>query len=132
MSAKYLLDTCAFLKAVMDEGKGLGKQARRVLLNSENHCLLSTVSMAEMGILASVGRLKMSPIALRQLTEDLDVMVIPYRPDHALRYFSLPPIEETHRDPHDRMIIATALVEQVPILTSDDEFSKYPGLKVIW
>jgi PIN domain nuclease of toxin-antitoxin system len=132
MSRAYLLDTCAFLKAVTDEGKHLGREARRLILNGSNHCLLSAVSIAEMGILSSIGRLKLSPVALRQLIEDLDVMVIPYRADHALRYFSLPPPEETHRDPHDRMLIATALTEQVPILTSDTEFKKYAGLKVIW
>ncbi len=132
MSRAYLLDTCAFLKAVTDEGTGLGWEARRLILSPSNHCLLSAVSVAEMGILTSVGRLKMSTGALRQLLEDLDVTVLPYQTNHALRYFALPSIEETHRDPHDRMIIATALVEQIPILTSDAEFTKYTGLKVIW
>lgn len=132
MSGTYLLDTCAFLKAATNEGKELGQQARKLLLNASNHCLLSSVSIAEMGILNSVGRLKLSPVALRQLIEDLDVMVIPYRADHGMRYFSLPPPEQTHSDPHDRMIIATALVEQIPILTSDAEFKRYSGLKVIW
>lgn len=132
MSRTYLLDTCAFLKAVTDEGKDLGRDGRRVILNSSNSCLLSPVSIAEMGILASVGRLKMSALALKQLMDDLDVTIIPYRIEHALRYFSLPSIEETHRDPHDRMIIATALVEQIPIITSDQYFHKYPGLKVVW
>ena len=132
MSRTYLLDTCAFLKAVTNEGKDLGREARRLILNSSNHCLLSTVSIAEMGILESVGRLRISATALRQLAEDLDVMILPYQANHALRYFSLPPPEETHRDPHDRMLIATALTEQIPILTSDVEFKKYSGLKVIW
>ena len=132
MSRAYLLDTCAFLKAATDEGKGLGREARRLILNASNQCLFSAVSIAEMGILTSVGRLKMPAEALRQLMEDLDVMVLPYGANHALRYFSLPGTEETHRDPHDRMIIATALAEQIPILTSDTEFTKYPGLKVIW
>lgn len=59
-------------------------------------------------------------------------MVIPHRADHAIHYFSLPPPEVTHRDPHDRMIIATALLEKIPIPTSDAEFKKYSGLKVIW
>ena len=59
-------------------------------------------------------------------------MILPYQPNHALRYFSLPTPAETHRDPHDRMLIATALTEQLPILTSDVEFRKYAGLKVVW
>ncbi len=35
--------------------------------------------------------------------------------------------------PFDRMILATALVEDLPIITSDEKFSWYPGLiKVEW
>jgi PIN domain nuclease of toxin-antitoxin system len=37
-----------------------------------------------------------------------------------------------HRDPFDRMIIATALVEGVPSISGDRQFARYKGLQVIW
>lgn len=60
---------------------------------------------------------------------DLEVILFPFEPRHALRMFSLP---QHHRDPFDRMILATALVEKLPIITGDRIFHRYPGIKVIW
>jgi PIN domain nuclease of toxin-antitoxin system len=37
-----------------------------------------------------------------------------------------------HGDPFDRQIIAQALVEEIPIVTADEAFRLYHGLKVIW
>jgi PIN domain nuclease of toxin-antitoxin system len=37
-----------------------------------------------------------------------------------------------HGDPFDRMLIATALAEDIAIVARDREFRKYKGLRVIW
>jgi PIN domain nuclease of toxin-antitoxin system len=37
-----------------------------------------------------------------------------------------------HGDPFDRQIIAQALSEKIPIMTSDEKFSLYKGLRVVW
>ena len=37
-----------------------------------------------------------------------------------------------HSDPFDRQIIAQALAESIPIVTSDEKFRLYKGLAVIW
>lgn len=55
--------------------------------------------------------------------------ILPFTLQHAYRLFSLP---LHHRDPFDRMLIATALVEDIPLAGSDKEFKKYRGLRVIW
>lgn len=55
--------------------------------------------------------------------------IIPFRGQHAERYFTLPLGDQ--RDPIDRMIIATALAEEIPVLTSDRRFKSYRGLEVI-
>jgi PIN domain nuclease of toxin-antitoxin system len=47
---------------------------------------------------------------------------------HALHVYNLP---HNHRDPFDRMIIAQAQVEDIPILTMDPQIEKYE-IKVIW
>jgi len=47
---------------------------------------------------------------------------------HALHVYSLPPY---HRDPFDRLIIAQAQLEKLPILTSDAQIARYP-VEVIW
>jgi PIN domain nuclease of toxin-antitoxin system len=41
---------------------------------------------------------------------------------HALRVAALPP---HHRDPFDRLLVAQAQIEDVPILTADSVFARY-------
>jgi PIN domain nuclease of toxin-antitoxin system len=53
----------------------------------------------------------------------------PLRKHHADRLFELPP---HHKDPFDRMIIATALSDDLMVISRDAQFRKYKGLKVIW
>jgi len=60
---------------------------------------------------------------------DLRLRVLPYAAKHAFRLFDLP---SHHADPFDRQIIAQALVENVPIVTPDEAFNLYEGLKVVW
>ena len=58
-----------------------------------------------------------------------DRTVIAFEPRHAYRLFTLP---MHHGDPFDRMIIATALVEDVPLIGGDRQFARYKGLQAIW
>jgi PIN domain nuclease of toxin-antitoxin system len=57
-----------------------------------------------------------------QLVEDLALTYLTYSPRHAFRLYDLP---QHHREPFDRMLIATALAENLPIITSDRQFDKY-------
>jgi PIN domain nuclease of toxin-antitoxin system len=59
----------------------------------------------------------------------LRLRVLPYTAEHAFRLFDLP---LHHGDPFDRQIIAQALAEGIPVVTSDEAFRLYKGLKVIW
>jgi len=52
-----------------------------------------------------------------------------YTAEHAFGLFALP---LHHGDAFDRQIIAQALVENIPIVTADEKFKLYKGLKVIW
>jgi len=65
----------------------------------------------------------------RQAVEDLDIHILPYTADHAFYVFDLP---LHHGDPFDRQIIAQAMSEKIPIVTSDEKFSLYKGIRLIW
>ncbi len=60
---------------------------------------------------------------------DLNAGVLHYTSDHAWQMFALP---VHHADPFDRQIIAQALAEDIAVVTPDDKFKLYKGLKVIW
>jgi len=125
---RLLLDTAILIYAV-ESPERLSKRATAVLENSENVLELSAISITEIAIKASLGKLKLTAAIARQAVQDLDVRVLPYTAEHAYELFDLP---RHHRDPFDRQIIAQALSEKIPVVTPDQQFKFYEGLKLIW
>ena len=125
---RLLLDTVVLIYAV-ESPEHLSKRAAAALHNAQNVLELSTVSLAEIAIKASLGKLRLSAATARQAVQDLDIRILPYSAEHAFQLFGLP---LHHRDPFDRQIIAQAQFEKIPIVTSDEKFALYDGLKVIW
>jgi PIN domain nuclease of toxin-antitoxin system len=126
MAQGVLLDTQAFLSAYL--GDPLPKKATRAILQNDRY--LSAASLWEVAIKSAKG--KLPPISEQHVTEaarDLVVTILPITPQHVYRVFSLP---LHHRDPFDRIIIATALTEQLPLISGDRDFAKYRGLQLIW
>lgn len=124
-----LLDTQIFI-ALSHEGlEGFSSRARKLIENEENQLLLSAVSITEIAVKASINKLAITAGDASKAAEDLRLTLIPFEPHHAMRMFELP---LHHRDPFDRMLIATALSESVPIISQDSEFKGYRGLKLIW
>jgi Uncharacterized protein conserved in bacteria len=125
---RLLLDTAILIFAV-DSPERLSKRAVAALENPVNILELSAVSLAEIAIKTALGKLKISSEIARQAIEDLGIRTLPYTAEHALRLFELP---LHHGDPFDRQIIAQALSEEIPVVTSDEKFGLYKGLKVMW
>jgi PIN domain nuclease of toxin-antitoxin system len=128
VEVRLLLDTAILIFAV-ESPQRLSKRATRVLENAENVLELSAVSLSEIAIKTALGRLRISAAVARQAVADMDIRILPYTADHAFQLFDLP---LHHSDPFDRQIIAQALCEHIPIVTSDEKFSLYRGLKLIW
>jgi PIN domain nuclease of toxin-antitoxin system len=128
IEVRLLLDTAVLIYAV-ESPERLTKRAVAALGNAENILELSAVSLSEIAIKTALGKLRLSAAVARQAIEDLDIRILPYTADHAFHLFDLP---LHHGDPFDRQIIAQALSEKIPIVTSDEKFSLYKGLKLIW
>jgi len=125
---RVLLDTAVLIFAVEAPDR-LSKRAIGVLKDPDNVRELSSISLTEIAIKATLGKLSISAASARQALDDLDVRVLPFTSDHVFRLFALP---VHHRDPFDRQIIAQALCEDIAIVTPDEAFSHYRGLKIIW
>ena len=125
---RLLLDTAVLIYAV-ESPERLSKRATSALKNPANVLELSAVSLAEIAIKAALGKLRLSAAIARQAVQDLDLRILPYTADHAFNLFDLP---RHHGDPFDRQIIAQALCEKIPIVTSDEKFSLYKGLQLVW
>jgi len=125
---RLLLDTAVLVHAV-ESPERLSKRAASALRNPENILELSAVSLAELAIKVSIGKLAISEAVARQAISDLDIRVLPYTAEHALRLFGLP---LNHSDPFDRQIIAQALSEKIPVVSPDQKFGLYEGLRIVW
>ena len=125
---RLLLDTAVLIYAV-ESPERLSKRSTAALRNPGNILELSSVSLAEIAIKAAIGKLAISEAVARQAIEDLDIRVLPYTAEHALRLFGLP---LHHGDPFDRQIIAQALCEKIPVVTPDQKFDLYEGVKIVW
>jgi PIN domain nuclease of toxin-antitoxin system len=125
---RLLLDTATFIYAV-EAPERLSKRANSALQSAENILELSAISISEIAIKAALGKLKLSADTIRYSIRDLDIRIMSYTIEHALRLFEVP---LHHPDPFDRQIIAQALAEKITVVTPDDKFKLYAGLKIIW
>ena len=125
---RVLLDTAILIFAAQSPER-LTKRASAVLSNPENTRELSTVSLSEIAIKTASGKLKFSLDDIQRAIEDLRIRILPYTADHALRLFEVP---LHHADPFDRQLIAQSLRENIPVMTSDQKFSLYKGVEIIW
>lgn len=125
---RLLLDTAVLIFSVEAPDR-LSKRALSVLKSSDNVRELSSISLTEIAVKATLGKLGFSEESARQAIVDMDVRILPFTADHAFRLFALP---VHHRDPFDRQIIAQALSENIPVVSPDKRFSSYKELTVIW
>jgi PIN domain nuclease of toxin-antitoxin system len=125
---RLLFDTVAFIRALKSP-ELLSKKAIAALYDPDTVCELSAVSLSEVAIKFALGKLDLNEEDVRTGISDLQVRVLSWKADHAFRLFSLP---LHHRDPFDRQLIAQALAENIPVVTSDQKFSLYSGIQLVW
>ena len=125
---RVLLDTAVLIFAV-EAPERLSKHATNVLKKPDNVRELSCVSLTEIAVKSSLGKLGFSAATVHQAIDDMDLRVLPFSAEHAFKMFDLP---IHHRDPFDRQLIAQALCEDIAIVTPDQKLGLYPTLKTIW
>ena len=121
---KILLDTQCWLWMVLSPDR-LSASARALVETGDNELYLSAASAWEIAIKHSLGKLRLPEPPTRYVPSRLDVMqtqTLPIEHSHALHVATLPP---HHRDPFDRLLIAQAQLEELPILTADPVFARY-------
>jgi len=126
---RYLLDTHTMLWWV-NEYEKLSPQVKAILLNNENELFFSIASLWETAIKISIGKLSGLDGGIRVLLSKIDIMpvsMLPVTTNHIRIVEALPFI---HRDPFDRIIIATAKTEEMTILSVDENIFKYDVLTV--
>jgi PIN domain nuclease of toxin-antitoxin system len=124
-----LFDTTALYVAAGVSNLTFTPKVQRLLAHSETVRMVSPVSFNEIAIKANRGLTPLTRKHIEKLIVDLDLTILPLTAEHSLRLFGLP---AHHSDPFDRILIATALTEDMSIVANDRVFRKYTGLRVIW
>jgi PIN domain nuclease of toxin-antitoxin system len=129
----YLLDTSTLIWAAREPAR-LSVKARRICESEKETLVVSVVSLWEIVIKARAipmprGIANLFPVErLSMWIAGLGARVLPIEAAHAYAIDRLPAI---HRDPFDRMLVAQALVEDMPLLTKDETIHRYPA-RCVW
>ena len=127
----YLLDTHTFLWAVHKEGSKLSDNALNVISDTNSKLYVSSMSAYEITNKYRIGKLPLYEHVVNNYFDILTnsgVIELPVTSKHA-HYAGK--FEWDHRDPFDRAIIATAIVENMTLITIDDNIHKY-NLSLLW
>jgi len=128
MSA-YLLDTHAAIWFFNGDTR-LSGTARQIICDSSNPVYLSIASAWEVAIKLRIGKLDIdgSTADFIQDVEANSIVIFPIKPTHLSVLETLPMI---HRDPFDRLLMATALAEEMMLITGDESIARYK-VSQIW
>ena len=124
-----LLDTHAFLWFIAGSDD-LSAVARDLIEEPGNQPFLSAASLWEMAIKLSLGKLHLALPFEELVPEQMmlnGIQFLPIEISHVVPVVTLP---FHHRDPFDRLLIAQAMVEQIPIVSGDPAFDPYPVQKL--
>jgi len=116
-----LIDTHIFLWLANDDIDLIKPNKFKYLNDMDNHLYISSLSVAEISIKKSIGKLRFDGDILNTLN-DMGVEILDFDGKSALLLASLP---YHHRDPFDRMIIAQGITQKYKILSMDKIFKLY-------
>lgn len=117
---RALLDTPIFLWWLADDPR-LSSRHRSIVADPGNEILVSAVTVTEIAIKASLGKLD-APDDVTGAIAEGGFQPLPLLVEHAAALRTLP---WHHRDPFDRMLVAQASVEHAPLLSGDPHLARY-------
>ncbi len=131
---KVLLDTCAFLWDAADRKRLSARAARSIRrASSEGGLLLSAISCWEIARLVQKEKLRLAVPVRDWLDVALSrkgLCLVGLSPEISVESTELPGFMEG--DPADQLIVATARVLNLPVVTADRRILEYTGVRSIW
>jgi PIN domain nuclease of toxin-antitoxin system len=109
----------------------LSPTAKPLIEDPDNRKIVSIASCWEIAIKAGLGKLKLGSSAQAFLSKEItrnNFELLPINLDHATMVERLTP---HHKDPFDRLLVAQAMIERIPIVSADTIFDQY-GITRLW
>jgi len=127
---RILLDTCTFLWLITDD-MALSASARNAFADPDNDVYLSAVSVWEIAVKHSLGKLTLPTSPDRFIPiqrERHGITSLPFE-EQAILYLSKLPL--LHRDPFDRVLVCQAIQHELTLLTPDPLITQY-AVRTAW
>lgn len=128
---RYLLDTHVWIWS-QESPERLGIKARRELSDLEQERFVSPISTLEIARLIDLGllRLKHAFSEWKDVSlANLHAATVALTHEIAWEAYNLP--GKFHNDPADRVLVATARIEKLTLITADDLILRYPHVKAL-
>lgn len=119
-----LLDTHVLLWWQADDPR-LTEAARSIIADPSNRLIWSVASSWEIAVKIGIGKLRLDGPLNRlysDIVSEVGAELLPITHVHCCRLATLPLL---HRDPFDRMLVAQAQAEELPILSADPKLAMY-------
>ena len=126
---KYLLDTHAIIW-IFEDAPQISSKVKDIIRDTDNKIFISSVSLWEIAIKVNLNKLdlKIELHELLMIIKNSEIVVIQIEDAFLEKLSSLPYI---HKDPFDRLIVSSAIIEDLIIITSDENIRKY-GVSWEW
>lgn len=128
---RLLLDTHALLWALLDPDR-IPEATLDIVRDPSTELLVSAATAWEIGTKYRLGKLddaRAVVLGYRDHLTRLRATELPISGHHALTAGTL---TWEHRDPFDRVIVAQAMTESVPVVTADRALAGFPGVHIVW
>lgn len=131
---KYLLDTHALIWLETNNSQ-VPSSIIDIVLDDRNFKYFSQITLYEIAIKQKLGKLPLLGLSLEDFynrTLESGFEFLPLTNQHIYAYNEIP-LKDNHRDPFDRLLLATALHEKATILSGDEKLKQYNGVvNVLW
>lgn len=124
---KLLLDTHIFLWFIMGSPH-LSAENLALIEDEKNRKFISVASLWEIAIKSSIGKLNLSAPFDQLIPQQLSLNGFELLPIEIAHLATVATLPFHHRDPFDRLLIAQAITEKMPVVSSDSAFDAYTNL----
>jgi PIN domain nuclease of toxin-antitoxin system len=131
MDRRFLLDTNIVLFSIHDK-RDLDKHVQITIENPSSILYVSAISVMELIMLTNAGRFRKKwkdAAEILPALEEAGMRLLPVNMQHLTAYANLQPVAN-HNDPFDHLIIAQAIAERMPLISSDSKFKYYVNQKL--
>jgi len=126
----FLLDTHSFLWFIAGS-TNLSATARSMIEEPANQPFLSAASLWEMAIKLSLGKLRLARPFEELVPQQMHLNGIRFLGIEVQHLVPIAHLPFHHRDPFDRLLVAQAMVEEMPIISADSAFDAY-DVRRVW